>query len=319
MIQISGWDVATLQQIIDNCDAGDAGMDKCPNLIGGLNDPGNSCNIQSPVNEVIDGVIEKLPGNNPLGQWGVAAQVGSSPPPASQPPVPLKTSSKPAATAPGAGGSPLPKSSTAAGGPGGGSGGYPTKTTTTEPGKQPTSPPKTSPSTSKGPGKPAPAPTNTPHGGNDGPSNSLVTSYVSETTLVYTTVTAPAPGPSDSSLVADGWSYDGCYADKKGNGLRVLSGITFANVGQHAVTNTKCVAYCAKAGFTMAGTEFGGQCFCGNELVGSSKADESQCNVPCEGDASQTCGGKLTLSVYKTSNVKRRSHLHRHLHGRTVL
>jgi hypothetical protein len=98
----------------------------------------------------------------------------------------------------------------------------------------------------------------------------------------------------------------------------VLSGITFANVGQHAVTNTKCVAYCENAGFSIAGTEYGGQCFCGNELVGSSSIDESSCDMPCEGDGSQTCGGGLALSVYTTGAKKSKSkrfakHFHRHL------
>src|SRR2546423_2194239 len=64
--------------MIDNCDAGDTGMDKCPGLIGGVNDPSTSCNIQSPVNEQIKGVLTALPGNNPVTGWGTH---GSPPPP----------------------------------------------------------------------------------------------------------------------------------------------------------------------------------------------------------------------------------------------
>jgi hypothetical protein len=45
-------------------------MDKCPGLIGGLNDPSTSCNIPNPVNEVISGTMSALPGNNPVGTWG---------------------------------------------------------------------------------------------------------------------------------------------------------------------------------------------------------------------------------------------------------
>ncbi|QSZ29784.1 hypothetical protein DSL72_004301 [Monilinia vaccinii-corymbosi] len=67
---ISGWDVETLQQIIDNCDAGDIGMDHCPGLIGGLNDPSTSCNIKSPIDEVVDGSMSLLPGGVPVGKWG---------------------------------------------------------------------------------------------------------------------------------------------------------------------------------------------------------------------------------------------------------
>jgi WSC domain len=66
----------------------------------------------------------------------------------------------------------------------------------------------------------------------------------------------------------------------------------------------------------MAGTEYGGQCFCGNSLSTSTKLDDSQCAMPCEGDGSQTCGGSLSLSVYTTAASKARraeGHLRRHL------
>jgi hypothetical protein len=128
---------------------------------------------------------------------------------------------------------------------------------------------------------------------------------------------APASTPGSSSSVAAGWSYHGCYSDSLGNGNRALSGIEFADIGNHEVTNTKCVAYCEAAGYSMAGTEYGGQCFCGNELSGSKAVDESQCNMTCEGGATETCGGSLTLSVYsKSGSTKRRSrHLHQHVRG----
>jgi len=153
----------------------------------------------------------------------------------------------------------------------------------------------------------------------------MVTSYVSETTLVLTTVTAPGPAPSATggsssssggSDVAAGWSYHGCYSDTRA-GERVLSGIKFANIGNHQVSNKKCVAYCDSKGYSMAGTEYGGQCFCGNAMVGSSAVDDSKCSMPCEGDDSQTCGGSLALSVYsKSGGQKRHSrHLHQHLRG----
>jgi len=45
-------------------------MDTCPGLIGGLNDPSTSCNIPSPVKEVISGTMSALPGNNLVDTWG---------------------------------------------------------------------------------------------------------------------------------------------------------------------------------------------------------------------------------------------------------
>ena len=60
----------TLQQIIDNCDTGTSGMDKCHGLIGGVNDHSDSCTIQSPVREDVRGPMDNLPGDNPIYQWG---------------------------------------------------------------------------------------------------------------------------------------------------------------------------------------------------------------------------------------------------------
>ncbi|KAN0098789.1 protein of unknown function (DUF1996) domain containing protein [Hyaloscypha variabilis] len=67
---LAGWDIATLTQIINNCNTQEGGMDTCPGLIGGLNDPSTSCNIPDPVNEVVTGTMSALPGNNPVGTWG---------------------------------------------------------------------------------------------------------------------------------------------------------------------------------------------------------------------------------------------------------
>ncbi|CAM1505513.1 Fc.00g111500.m01.CDS01 [Cosmosporella sp. VM-42] len=64
---MSGWDEALLQHIIDTCDAGEAGMDKCPDLFYGLNS--GDCKIDSQVDEKIDGVLDKLPGDNPIKGW----------------------------------------------------------------------------------------------------------------------------------------------------------------------------------------------------------------------------------------------------------
>lgn len=286
---LAGWDTATLTQIINNCDAGDAGMDKCPGLIGGLNDPSTSCNLVSPVNEVISGTMSKLPGNNPIGAWGVP--VGGAPA------VSAPAASAPVATYPASAGT-QPASSAAPGN-----------------GKPTTSPAgvvtgvKSGPTLTSEPGKVAVPATTKGAGG-----NTLVTSYVSETTMVYTTVTVPGTAPTDAAKPGvDGWKYYGCYQDTR---ARVLTGIKLANIGNHQATNTKCVAYCGAKGFSMAGTEYGGQCFCGNELVGSSKIAESECDMPCEGDATETCGGGMALSVYTSnSTTAKRSlrHMHRHL------
>jgi WSC domain len=86
------------------------------------------------------------------------------------------------------------------------------------------------------------------------------------------------------------------------NPVRSLSGITFANYGSK-ITSSGCAAYCVQKGYSIAGTEYAGQCFCGNQLVGSQKAAESVCNMPCEGNATEICGGSAALSVFAANGV----------------
>lgn len=68
---LSGWDENLLQHIIDTCDTGTSGMDKCSGLYGVNSD--STCEIQSPVMETITGVMDALPGNNPISGWHYSA------------------------------------------------------------------------------------------------------------------------------------------------------------------------------------------------------------------------------------------------------
>ncbi len=246
-------------------------MDKCPGLIGGLNNPSTSCNIPSPgpeifaINSQMTTKMNALPGNNPVTGWG---------------------------SAPGSGGSGSSPS---------------TGTSTVAP-----APPSSSGSHSgTGPASSAAPDTNPTHTGS--PSEGSTPTSTADGSVVPT-LTANVT-PSDPSTSNPGWSHYGCFSDKLGKGNRVLSGITFANVGVHQVTTTKCVAYCEKRGFSMAGTEYGGQCFCGNALVGSSELCEDKCDMPCEGDNKEICGGHLALTVYKKNgSARRRRHLSAHTH-----
>lgn len=72
---MASWDEDVLQQIIDNCDAGSSGMDKCPGLLKGLN-TNKDCTITSPIDEIVDGTLDKLPGDNPLSGWSFGSVIG---------------------------------------------------------------------------------------------------------------------------------------------------------------------------------------------------------------------------------------------------
>ncbi len=76
----------------------------------------------------------------------------------------------------------------------------------------------------------------------------------------------------------------------------MLDGEIRPNLGR--ISNSNCVAYCSSKGWSIAGTEYGGQCYCGNSLITATKIDEASCSMACEGDGKQTCGGGWALSLY---------------------
>lgn len=91
------------------------------------------------------------------------------------------------------------------------------------------------------------------------------------------------------------WTSLGCFTDQ--GGARTLGGSTYAS--GNAMTAGACIAYCEERDFIYAGTEFGIECFCGNNLAnGSTNTTLSECNMPCSGDSTQPCGAGGRLNVY---------------------
>lgn len=334
---IAGWDETVLQQIIDNCDAGDSGMDKCPGLIGGLNKDAPSCNIQSPVNEQVDGILTKLPGNNPVSGWGVGSApaapadtpAASSAAPAASSPAAAASSSKPASSKPASSNSATSDSATS-------------KTTNDNQVKLPS--PTTAAASADSPAASAPAPavpspdttsaaagsssgvqpTDAPSVGGDSTSTiwETVTEWSTATVTAGaapTTTGTPVTVNGTDSTLPDiaGFKYAGCFKDGRD---RALAGEVRPNLGK--ISNTNCITYCKSKGWALAGTEYGGQCYCGNSLSGSELLDESACAIPCEGEGSETCGGGWALSVYSadgSANVVtkvKRHHNHLAYHRR---
>ncbi|KAI9462093.1 copper radical oxidase-like protein [Boletus coccyginus] len=111
--------------------------------------------------------------------------------------------------------------------------------------------------------------------------------------------TSTGGGTTSGSGVPGTWSYAACYVDNA-NG-RVLGN----ELDSSTTTVESCIAYCSSSNFTLAGIEYSTQCFCGNYLVnGAVQALESDCNMACGGNSTETCGGPNRLSVYtSTGNV----------------
>lgn len=114
-------------------------------------------------------------------------------------------------------------------------------------------------------------------------SSTATASSTSTTAAAVASVAAPS-----------GWSAMGCWTDQ-GN-PRSLNGYKYSS--SSAMTYDSCTSACAQRGFTYAGIEYGGECFCDNTLAGSS-APAGDCNMMCNGDKTQPCGGSWRMNVFK--------------------
>jgi len=92
------------------------------------------------------------------------------------------------------------------------------------------------------------------------------------------------------------WNSAGCYYDSSSK--RMLREV--GTLGIAGLTTEQCIASCATAGYTMAGTEYGNECYCGSQIYkeDGSGVVSTGCNVPCNGNSAQTCGGGNRLNLY---------------------
>ncbi|KAF1808036.1 carbohydrate-binding WSC, partial [Eremomyces bilateralis CBS 781.70] len=88
----------------------------------------------------------------------------------------------------------------------------------------------------------------------------------------------------------------GCYTDSIGD--RALAGTYYFD---EELTVQKCATFCAD--YTFLGTEYGGECYCGDTLGGSGtggqEALEADCSMTCKGNSGQKCGAGYRVSVYE--------------------
>ncbi|KAL8699219.1 MAG: hypothetical protein Q9201_006129 [Fulgogasparrea decipioides] len=117
------------------------------------------------------------------------------------------------------------------------------------------------------------------------------------------TPTSPA-GPAIKSSVGT-WSYNGCYTEATGG--RALSGLQNPVAGA-TLTLEKCAAACA--GYAYFGTEYSGECYCGNTFgagsvlaTGGNDPTKNGCSMLCNGDQLEYCGGPNRLSTYKVNTT----------------
>ncbi|WWD07416.1 hypothetical protein V865_005514 [Kwoniella europaea PYCC6329] len=92
----------------------------------------------------------------------------------------------------------------------------------------------------------------------------------------------------------DGWSTYGTVAE--GTNGRAL---TYTLWSSSTNTIESCAAGCAAAGYSIAGTEYSAECYCGNSFSngGGAILSDDAAFMACSGDLAEMCGGPSVLSV----------------------
>ncbi|KAI0843136.1 putative glyoxal oxidase [Hypoxylon sp. FL0890] len=102
-----------------------------------------------------------------------------------------------------------------------------------------------------------------------------------------------ATGPQPNVGIAN-WTHIGCYSEGiTGRGLTYGAAIPSAQMNA-----ANCTAACSAAGYILAGTEYGGECYCGNTIANGAAPADDGCDMTCNGNKSEICGGSNRLNVY---------------------
>lgn len=75
-----GWERSNLQRVVDECNCDPFGDFTCCVNQGIMSRNNMTCTISSQIDETVDGVLPKLPGNNPVRLNGELPQADPNPP-----------------------------------------------------------------------------------------------------------------------------------------------------------------------------------------------------------------------------------------------
>ncbi|KAL8654472.1 MAG: hypothetical protein Q9210_001475 [Variospora velana] len=116
--------------------------------------------------------------------------------------------------------------------------------------------------------------------------------------------------PASVNTTSGVWKAAGCFLDA----------INPRSLGKQSewwgsqISSSNCVERCDSLGAKYAGTENGGQCFCGNQVINSANRP-GKCTIRCDGDTGEICGGAGHLSIYSLDgsvSLQKRAAHHRH-------
>ncbi|KAK1994348.1 WSC domain-containing protein [Colletotrichum falcatum] len=103
------------------------------------------------------------------------------------------------------------------------------------------------------------------------------------------------PVTGSPSTIPNGWIYQNCYTDSPSH--RTLS---YKVPSFDKFSAAQCISRCDSLGYQYAGLEYGSECFCGNSIEGGSTPASSGCDMSCDGNRFDTCGGAGRISIYQT-------------------
>ncbi|KAG8822629.1 hypothetical protein FRC19_005563 [Serendipita sp. 401] len=104
-------------------------------------------------------------------------------------------------------------------------------------------------------------------------------------------------GPASVLDSYKGYSKTQCWQDSSSN--RLLKQGPATPISYDSMTVQKCIDGCAAAGFSSAGVEYGGECYCDNVTYPPGQSESiSECNMACTGDGSKFCGGPNRILIY---------------------
>lgn len=99
-------------------------------------------------------------------------------------------------------------------------------------------------------------------------------------------------GPSPTA-----WVAKGCYVENPK--LPILEQNMSPAGGDASLSIAKCKNSCYRRAYGFAGVQAGNQCWCGSYIGGEWTKNQTDCNVPCTGDATTFCGGKGLVNIFE--------------------
>ncbi|KAK1983745.1 WSC domain-containing protein [Colletotrichum cereale] len=109
--------------------------------------------------------------------------------------------------------------------------------------------------------------------------------------------------PPSTGVTVNDFESLGCYTDDTGHGRTIAE--RQDQVVFDTMTPSSCLKACADDGYPFAGLEFGGECYCGVVMGNYTQpAAKEDCNVPCKGDSTKTCGGTGRVEIFVANKLR---------------